>query len=257
MGILQDIQRLDQAKASAIAWLTGKGIEVPEGATLDQIVALLSSVEGVDVSGVTARAADVLEGEVIVTADGQLVTGTMPNNGGVTAELISKTEPFTIPQGYHDGTGAVSIAASFPEGGYAAGTTTITVDASTVVDDVWSATLCTGLTFEPDMFSFCSVSTTRQLDLIYDKNADKNYYLRSNGPWLSNLSTSYQYVKMTTSVVSGVTSHSWQLVAGTETYKNPTFSYSEGTLNLSFSLSNKSTATPVDLTFDWWVAKRM
>lgn len=36
-------------------------------------------------------------------------TGTMPNNGAVTAWLDTLTTDYTIPRGYHDGTGRVSI----------------------------------------------------------------------------------------------------------------------------------------------------
>ena len=36
----------------------------------------------------------------------------MPNNGAVTGVISSKTEQYTIPQGYHDGSGKVSIDAT-------------------------------------------------------------------------------------------------------------------------------------------------
>ena len=34
----------------------------------------------------------------------------MPNNGAVNGAIAAKEEKFTIPQGYHDGSGAVQIA---------------------------------------------------------------------------------------------------------------------------------------------------
>ena len=37
------------------------------------------------------------------------VEGTMPNNGSVKQTLNTTTTSYTIPKGYHDGTGAVSI----------------------------------------------------------------------------------------------------------------------------------------------------
>ena len=43
---------------------------------------------------------------------GTKLTGTMPNNGGVTGTISTKAGQYTIPQGYHDGSGKVSIAAS-------------------------------------------------------------------------------------------------------------------------------------------------
>lgn len=38
------------------------------------------------------------------------VTGTMPNNGAVTGTISTKAGQYTVPQGYHDGSGKVSIA---------------------------------------------------------------------------------------------------------------------------------------------------
>lgn len=62
-----------------------------------------------DVSSVTATAAQVLANAVFVTADGTVTAGTMPNNGAVNKVLSVGTESFTIPMGYHNGNGVVSI----------------------------------------------------------------------------------------------------------------------------------------------------
>ena len=63
-----------------------------------------------DVSSVTAVAADVLTGKVIVTEDGTVTTGTMPNNGVVAKTLTTSETSYTVPKGYHSGTGTVSIS---------------------------------------------------------------------------------------------------------------------------------------------------
>ena len=62
-----------------------------------------------DVSAVTATAGDVLANKVIVTSDGTVTTGTMPNNGAVAQKLDGKTTSYTVPAGYHNGKGTVSI----------------------------------------------------------------------------------------------------------------------------------------------------
>ena len=62
-----------------------------------------------DVSSVTAGAADVLTGKVYVMADGTVTTGTMPNNGAVSKNLDVTTITYTIPKGYHNGSGKVTI----------------------------------------------------------------------------------------------------------------------------------------------------
>ena len=62
-----------------------------------------------DVSSVTATAGDVLANKIIVTADGQVTTGTMPNNGAVSQKLDAEKPSYTVPAGYHDGKGTVSV----------------------------------------------------------------------------------------------------------------------------------------------------
>lgn len=62
-----------------------------------------------DVSSVTTAAGDVLVGKIFVTADGEVVTGTMTNVGAVTKTLDVTTITYTIPKGYHNGSGKVSI----------------------------------------------------------------------------------------------------------------------------------------------------
>lgn len=62
-----------------------------------------------DTSAVTAAAADVLANKTIVGADGTTIAGTMPNNGAVEKTLNAADTTYTIPKGYHSGTGSVKI----------------------------------------------------------------------------------------------------------------------------------------------------
>lgn len=62
-----------------------------------------------DTSSVTATAADVLTGKVIVLADGSVKAGTMADNGTVNAALDATTISYTIPAGKHSGSGKVTI----------------------------------------------------------------------------------------------------------------------------------------------------
>ena len=65
-----------------------------------------------DITSVTASAADVLAGASIIDSSGALISGTMPNNGAQTVVLsISGDQSYTIPSGYHNGSGTVSIDA--------------------------------------------------------------------------------------------------------------------------------------------------
>ena len=62
-----------------------------------------------DVSGVTAGAADVLDGKFIVLADGSKVEGTMANNGAISKTIDGLTQTSVdIPAGYTSG-GTVSL----------------------------------------------------------------------------------------------------------------------------------------------------
>ena len=62
-----------------------------------------------DVSSVTATAGEVLTGKIFVASDGTVITGTMINNGDVSKTLDGTTVSYTIPKGYHSGSGKVNI----------------------------------------------------------------------------------------------------------------------------------------------------
>ena len=56
----------------------------------------------------TATAAEILSGKTAYNKANK-VTGTMKNNGAVTGKITTKTGKYTVPQGYHDGSGTVQI----------------------------------------------------------------------------------------------------------------------------------------------------
>lgn len=62
-----------------------------------------------DVSSVTAGAGDVLTGKILVDAAGKVTTGTMPNNGNLSKVLTAEDASYSIPAGYHGGTGTVKV----------------------------------------------------------------------------------------------------------------------------------------------------
>lgn len=64
-----------------------------------------------DTSDATAVATEILATKTAYV-NGNKVTGSMPNRGAVTGTISTKAQEYTIQQGYHDGSGKVSIAAA-------------------------------------------------------------------------------------------------------------------------------------------------
>lgn len=86
--------------------LSGKKFHLPSGAP-----GTGTCTFDADTSDATAIAAEILISKTAYK-NGTKLTGTMPNNGGVTGSISTKAGEYTVPQGYHDGSGKVSIAAT-------------------------------------------------------------------------------------------------------------------------------------------------
>lgn len=94
----------DDVQASDV--LTGKKFHLPSGAE-----GTGSCTYDANTKDATAVASEILLGKTAYK-NGAKLTGTMPNNGAVSGTISTKAGQYTVPQGYHDGSGKVSILAA-------------------------------------------------------------------------------------------------------------------------------------------------
>ena len=64
-----------------------------------------------DTQDATATDAEIISGKIAYVR-GNKVTGKMKNNGAVSGAISTKAGKYTVPQGYHDGSGTVQIDAT-------------------------------------------------------------------------------------------------------------------------------------------------
>lgn len=97
---LIDLTQDDVTRADV---LSGKKFHLPSGEPTTG-----TCTYDADTSDATAVAAEILSGKTAYK-NGSALTGTMPNRGSVTGTISAVDGEYTIQQGYHDGSGKVSI----------------------------------------------------------------------------------------------------------------------------------------------------
>ena len=117
-----------------------------------------------DVTSVTAVAGDVLTGKIFVASDGTVVTGTMANNGAVSKTLDGTTISYTIPKGYHSGTGTVKIVLETKTVTPTKSAQDITPTAGKVLNKVTVAAI-------PDQYVDTTSATATARDILTSKTA--------------------------------------------------------------------------------------
>ena len=121
------------AVSSGITNLTAANVK--QGATVGGVAGTFSG-------DATAAAADILK-DKIAYASGTKLTGTMPSNGAVSSTLATNGASYTVPAGYHNGSGKVTasitdlVAANVKQGATVGGVAgNFTNDATAVAGDV-------------------------------------------------------------------------------------------------------------------------
>lgn len=91
----------DDVTAADVA--SGKKFHLPSGEASTG-----TNTYDADTSDATAVASEILATKTVYKA-GSKLTGTMPNRGAVTGTISTVDGIYVVPQGYHDGSGQVSI----------------------------------------------------------------------------------------------------------------------------------------------------
>ena len=102
-GTIATLESSIEAKDNEITVLNGEKKDLQ-----DQLTTKTNELKTLNenLGKVTAAASDVLSGKTILTSSG-LVTGSMTNNGSI-SQTLNAGGSYTIPKGYHDGTGKVT-----------------------------------------------------------------------------------------------------------------------------------------------------
>lgn len=152
-----------------------------------------------DVSSVTAGAGDVLTGKVFVTAAGVVTPGEMVNNGAVDKTLDVTTITYTIPKGYHSGSGKVKLVLETKTVTPTKSAQDITPTAGKVLSKVTVAAI-------PDKYQDVSGVTATAANVL-----DGNYFVDKTGAVVEGTMPDKGTVNAT---IDGLTTTSYSIPAG-------------------------------------------
>lgn len=125
--------------ANALRAKTGKSAGILPTDMADEVTVVYNAgvTAGTTAAKVgTATAGDVLLGKTFTNSTTVGESGSMTNNGAVSVTLDTTTASYTVPQGYHSGSGTVSISAQAKSTSSSTSAQTITPDTGKVLSSV-------------------------------------------------------------------------------------------------------------------------
>lgn len=164
------------------------------GKVLTSVTVEAIPAQYVDTSSATATAAQILDGATAYV-DGELVEGTMPNNGAVTETLDTTTTSYTVPAGYHSGTGKVSVSLETKSATPTKSQQTISPSTGKLLSSVSVAAI-------PDAYQDVTGVTAVAADVLAGKVIVSATGEKINGSMANNGATSLEIDGMQTTSVS-------------------------------------------------------
>ena len=152
-----------------------------------------------DVSSVTANAGDVLTGKIFVTSNGTVTPGEMINNGAVDKVLDVTTITYTVPKGYHSGSGVVKITLE-------AKTVTPTKTAQEITPSTGKVLSKVTVEAIPDKYQDVSGVTATEANVL-----DGSYFVDKTGALVEG---TMQDNGTITATIDGLTTTSYTIPAG-------------------------------------------
>ena len=192
---------IDLETKSVTPTKSAQDITPTNGSVLSKVTVNAIPAAYQDVTSVNATGADVLSGKVFVNASGSEVTGSMTNRGAVskTLDATSGNQSYTVPSGYHNGSGTVSITLEEKSATPTTSAQNITPTSGKVLSKVTVNAI-------PSQYQDVSSVNATGADVLYGK-----VFVNASGSEITGSMTNRGAINAT---IDGITTTSYTVAAG-------------------------------------------